>query len=396
MADAMNRIVVVGASLAAVHAVEGLRTHGYQGEITLVGAETHLPYDRPPLSKDALREGPELDRLLLREPGWYGDQGVELCLGRAAVGLDARERHLYLEGGRELPYDGLVIATGCTPRSLGSRDEVGPVHVVRSLTDAVALHEQLVPGRHLVVIGAGFIGLEVAATARQMGLDVSVVETASVPLTRVLGDQAGGWFRDLHRANGVDLYLGSAVDQMEVTVGGTKIGLAGGPILAADVVVAGIGVVPTTSWLDGSGVELSDGVVCDQSLRTSLPGVVAAGDIARWHHPLFDRTMRVEQWRNAAEQGGRAALSLLGESEAFAALPYFWSDQFDAKARFVGVASGAQQIQVRQTGDTSMVALFGRDDVIRGALCINAPRLLVRYQKAIFDQVPWGDVAETR
>ncbi|MFF8605654.1 NAD(P)/FAD-dependent oxidoreductase [Streptomyces sp. NPDC015346] len=391
----MNRIVVVGASLAAVHAVEALRTHGYEGEITLVGAEPHLPYDRPPLSKEALRSGPELDGLLLREPGWYGDQGVELRLGRAAAGLDVRQRQLLLEGGRELAYDGLVIATGCTPRSLGDLDETGSVHVVRSLADAAALHAELVPGRHLVVVGAGFIGLEVAATARRMGLDVSVVETAPVPLTRVLGDRVGGWFRDHHKANGVDLYLGSALDQIEVTKGGTKIRLGDGTTLAADVVVAGIGVAPATGWLDGSGVEVSDGVVCDQSLRTSVPGVVAAGDVARWHHPLFDETMRVEQWRNAAEQGGRAALSLLGETEAFAALPYFWSDQFDATARFVGVASGARQIEVRQTGDHSMVALFGRDDVIRGALCVNAPRLLVRYQKAILDQVSWGDVAES-
>ncbi|MER7986140.1 FAD-dependent oxidoreductase [Streptomyces noursei] len=391
----MNRVVIVGASLAAVNAVEGLRKNGYQGEIELVGAEPDLPYDRPPLSKEALRAGPELDKLLLREPDWYGAQGVELRLGTAAVGLDTRARHVVLAGGRELSYDGLVIATGGSPRSLGSLEEVGPVHVIRSVADTAALHEQLVPGRHLVVIGAGFIGLEVAATARGMGLDVSVVERAPVPLTRVLGDEAGSWFKDHHLANGVNLHCGSVLDQIEVTPGGSRIRLADGSVLAADVVVAGIGVLPATGWLDGSGVRVSDGVVCDPSLRTSAPGVVAAGDVARWHNPLFDETMRVEQWRNAVEQGGRAALSLLGDNDAFATVPYFWSDQFDAKVRFVGVAGGAERIQVKQTGDASMVALFGRHDKIRGALCINAPRLLARYQKAIREQVAWGEATET-
>ncbi|NBE50018.1 NAD(P)/FAD-dependent oxidoreductase [Streptomyces boluensis] len=391
----MNRVVIVGASLAAVHVIEGLRRNGYQGEIQLVGAEPQLPYDRPPLSKEALRAGPELDRLLLKEPGWYGTQAVELCLGTAAVGLDTRARQVVLEGGRELPYDGLVIATGGTARSLGGPEEVGPVHVIRSVADTAALHEQLVPGRHLVVIGAGFIGLEVAATAREMGLDVSVVEAAPVPLTRVLGGEAGAWFRDHHLANGVDLRCGSALEQVEVTSRGTKIQLVDGTVLAADVVVAGIGAVPATGWLDGSGVHVADGVVCDPTLRASAPGVVAAGDVARWHHPLFGQTMRVEQWRNAVEQGGRAALSLLGDTDAFAAVPYFWSDQFDAKVRFVGVAGGADTMHVEQTGDTSMVALFGRDGVIRGALCVNAPRLLARYQKAIVEQVAWGDVTGT-
>lgn len=391
----MRRVVIVGGSLAAVHAIEGLRKNGFQGEITLVGAEPYLPYDRPPLSKEALRTGPERDKLLLKPPDWYREQGVELCLGTAAVGLDSRYSQVVLEGGRRLTYDGLVIATGCTPRALGSPDEVGSVHVIRSISDCVALRGRLAPGRHLVVIGAGFIGLEVAATAREMGLDVSVVETAPVPLTRVLGDEVGGWFKDYHAEHGVDVYCDSGLDQVEVAGGGTKLRLRDGTVLAADLLVAGIGVEPATNWLSYSGVRVSDGIVCDRSLRTSVPGVVAAGDIARWHNVLFDETMRVEQWRNAVEQGGRAALTLLGDTEAFAPVPYFWSDQFDAKVRFVGRADGAEHIQVRRIGDAQLVALFGRDDVLRGALCVNAARELARYRKAILDQVPWRDVAES-
>jgi NADPH-dependent 2,4-dienoyl-CoA reductase/sulfur reductase-like enzyme len=389
----MHRVVVVGASLAAVHAIEALRDNGFQGEIALVGAEPHLPYDRPPLSKEGLRAGPELDKLRLKEPAWYDERAVELYLGDAAAGLDVREGEMLLEGGRRLTFDGLVIACGSRARSLGRRDEVGPVHVIRSMTDAAALHEQLAPGRHLVVIGAGFIGLEVAATAREMGLDVSVIEMAPAPLTRVLGDEVGEWFKEYQAENGVDLYCGSVLDQVEAGAGGTKLRLRDGTVLAADLVVAGIGVTPATDWLEGSGVRLADGVVCDESLRASVPGVVAAGDVARWYNMLFDETMRVEQWSNAVEQGRHAALALLGETDVFASVPYFWSDQFDAKIRFVGRANAAEEVRVTRIGDASMVALFGRDGVLRGALCVNAPRQLARYRKAIQDQVPWGDVA---
>jgi NADPH-dependent 2,4-dienoyl-CoA reductase/sulfur reductase-like enzyme len=226
-----------------------------------------------------------------------------------------------------------------------------------------------------------------------MGLDVSVIEMAPAPLTRVLGDEVGEWFKEYQAVNGVDLYCGTVLDQVEAGAGGTKLRLRDGTVLAADLVVAGIGVTPATDWLEGSGVRLADGVVCDESLRASVPGVVAAGDVARWYNMLFDETMRIEQWSNAVEQGRHAALALLGETDVFASVPYFWSDQFDAKIRFVGRANAAEEVRVTRIGDTSMVALFGRDGVLRGALCVNAPRQLARYRKAIQDQVPWGDVA---
>lgn len=390
----MHRVVVVGASLAAVHAIEGLREHGYQGEIVLVGAEPRLPYDRPPLSKEALHHGPELDKVLLRAPEWYAERGVELRLGRRALGLDPRAQVVALEDGVTLPYDGLVIATGSTPRTITASGAADGVQVLRTIDDAVALHERLRPGRHLVVVGGGFIGLEVAATARDMGLDVSVVELAPVPLTRVLGDEVGHWFRSHQESHGVELHCGSVLDEVESGAGGSKIRLRDGTVLSADLVVAGVGVSPATGWLEGSGIRLSDGVLCDKSLRTSVPGVVAAGDVTRWYNPLFDEEMRIEQWTNAVEQGRRAAMSLLGSDETYAPVPYFWSDQFEAKMRFVGRANAAEHVHVEHTGDTSMVALFGRDGVIRGALCVNAARRLAAYRKAILDQVPWGDVVD--
>lgn len=388
----MRRVVVAGASLAAVHAIETLRGQGYAGDLVLIGAEPHLPYDRPPLSKEALQHGPDLDRVLLREPEWYTEHGVELRLGTPARALDPDARLVELAGGDAVEYDGLVIATGSAPRSLGPPGEVGPVHVLRTVDDAVTLREQLIPGRHVVVVGAGFIGLEVAATAREMGVDVSVVEVAPVPLTRVLGDEVGSWFRRYQEAHGVQLYCGTVLDGIEPGPAGSKVRLRDGTVLSADVVVAGVGVTPATGWLEGSGLRLADGVVCDKSLRASAPGIVAAGDVARWYNPLFDEEMRIEQWTNAVEQGRRAALTLLGADEAHAPVPYFWSDQFEAKMRFVGRANAADRVHVETMGDTSMVALFGRDGVLRGALCVNAARRLALYGKAISDQVRWEDV----
>lgn len=390
----MDRVVVVGASLAAVHAVEALREHGYAGDIALVGAEDVLPYDRPPLSKEALREGVEPDKLLLRDPGWYDGHGVTLHLGRAAVGLDTRDRAVVLEDSNRIPYDGVVLATGSRARtvSCGPAGVQRAVRSLRSLEDAVALRQELLEAKSLVVIGGGFIGLEVAATAREMGLEVTVVELAPVPLARVLGDEVGHWFRHYHAERGVDVRCGVAVDEIEKSTGNSKVRLRDGTVLSADLVVAGVGAEPATDWLAGSGLDLGDGVRCDEALRTTVPDVVAAGDVATWYNPLFDETMRVEQWNNAVTQGRHAASTLLGGGDACAVVPYFWSDQFEARMRFVGRSNAASDVRVVESSDRRLVALFGRDGKIRGALCVNAPRQLALYRKAIEDQVPWRDV----
>ncbi len=388
----MDRVVIVGASLAAVHAIESLREHGFQGQVVLAGADRQLPYDRPPLSKEALRHGVEIDKILLRAPEWYADLDVELRLGRTARQLDAGSRQVLLDDGTALPYDGLVIATGSTPRTLSGYPGTGHVHVLRTVEDSVELHRRLCQARSVVVVGAGFIGLEVAATASEMGLEVSVVEVAPVPLTRVLGDEVGRWFRQYQEEHGVTFYCGGMLDRIEPGEHGSTVQLRDGTRLRTDVVVAGVGARPATDWLAGSGVDVADGVLCDQSLRTSVPGVVAAGDVARWYNALFDEQMRIEQWSNAVEQGRHAATTLLGGDDAYAPVPYFWSDQFDAKMRFVGRANAAGDVHFVRTGDASLVALFGRDGVLRGALSVNGARRLVTYRKAILDQVPWQDV----
>jgi NADPH-dependent 2,4-dienoyl-CoA reductase/sulfur reductase-like enzyme len=372
-----------------------LRHAGFEGEITLASAEDVLPYDRPPLSKEALREGHQHESLLLKDPGWYDDLDVAVSLGSPAVGLDARDRVVVLGDGRELTYDGLVVATGSQIRSLPLLAGVPNVFELRTLSDSLALHAELLPGRHLVVIGAGFIGLEVAATARKMGLDVSVVEIAPVPLTRVLGTELGHWFRDHQTAHGVRMHCGQGIASIEVTSGGTRLRLDDDTELLADLIVAGVGVRPATDWLEGSGIELADGVVCDEALRASAPGVVAAGDVVRWPNPLFGETMRVEQWLNAVEQGTHAARTLMGQVEPFAPVPYFWSDQFEAKVKFVGHVNGDDEVKVARTGDSSLVALFGRGELLRGALCINAPRQLAFAKRDIVNGVAFPDALAT-
>lgn len=387
----MDRVAVVGASLAAVHAVEGLREGGFSGHITLVGAEPHLPYDRPPLSKEGLRNGPHVEELLLREPAWFEEVGVELRLGSPAGGLDVANQVVRLENGDEVSYDGLVIATGSVAKSLSAAN--GRVHTLRTIEDCSELHEDLTDAAHVAVIGGGFIGLEVAATARGMGLDVSVVEVAPVPLTRVLGDEVGEWFRAYHAQHGVAMYTSSAPWSVDFGPRGATLNLGGGVTIQADVVVAGVGAVPAIGWLRDSGLALSDGVLCDRTLRTSAHNIVAAGDVARWHNPLFDEDMRVEQWTNAVEHGRHAAMTLLGGTDAYAAVPYLWTDQFEARMRFVGRTNAADQVRVELRGEDALVATFGRNGVQVGALCINATRDLPGHRQAILERAPMGDRA---
>lgn len=382
----MERIVIVGASLAATSAIDTLRGADFAGEIVLIGAERHLPYDRPPLSKDGLRAPIAIESVWLREPGWYEECGVTIRLGHAATDLDIAHRCVRLADGSEVAYDGLIIATGSTAHSHTSEHD----HVLRTIEDSWELHDALATAENVAILGAGFIGLEVASAARSAGRSVSVVELGLAPLSRVLGDEAGAWLDDLHRSHGVDLLYGQVLSDLVVD-DGIRMEFASGRSIRADVLVSSVGARPSTGWLRRSGITLSDGVVCDSALQTGAPDVVAAGDVARWHHPLFDESMRIEQWANAVEQGRHAALTLLGHVEPYAEIPFMWTDQFDSRLRFLGRANGADQMHVDDRGD-AVVVIFGRQGITTGVMSINAPKDIARHRQAIAERQPWADV----
>ena len=397
----LERVVVVGASLAGLRAAETLRQHASVGSVVVVGDEPHRPYDRPPLSKKLLSGEWEPDRIHLRQPDIFDELDVVWQLGTAATGLDLNERCVELAHGESIPFDGLIIATGARPRRLPGHDTFDHVHELRSLDDAMALRREIAPGgRRVVVIGAGFIGLEAAATAKTLGNDVVVLEGASAPLIRGLGAEMGEAIADLHRAHGVDVRCDVNIDAL--TDDGVR--LADGEVVPADVVLVGIGVSPATDWLIGSGLEIRDGIVCDATLNalaadgSVVSGVFAAGDVARWPNGLFDEEMRVEHWTNAAEQGALAATNLVhlaaGEApEPYEPLPFFWSDQFEHRIQFLGRASADDDVRVvaGSIADGKFLALFGRNGRLHGALGVNAPRWVMPTRKLFLERASWNE-----
>ncbi len=394
----MDTIVVVGASLAGLRAAEALRGAGFDGAIRMVGGEDRLPYDRPPLSKQILAGDWQPDRLVL-QPDPVADLDVDLHLASWATGLDPGRKVVTTTEG-DLTFDGCVLATGSIVRTLPGQPDLAGIHTLRTVDDALALRADLDAGpARVVVIGAGFIGAEVAATARGRGLEVTILEGLPVPLQRGLGDRMGMRMADVHRAHGVDLRLGVAVEAIEGGQRVERVRLADGSILPADVVVVGIGVRPATDWLEGSGLTLDDGVVCDHRL-VAAPGVVAAGDLARWPNQRFDTMMRVEHWENAVEQGRAAALSLLhgDAAPAFAPVPWFWSDQYDTKIQLAGWPGADATVQVIEEDESAgrLVALYGRGGKVVGVLGLNRPRQVMQYRMQIEAGLDWDDAIAGR
>jgi 3-phenylpropionate/trans-cinnamate dioxygenase ferredoxin reductase subunit len=401
----MRTVAVIGTSLAGLRAIETLRREGYDGRIVAIGGEPHLPYDRPPLSKELLAGTSEPDDIRLRKQG-VDDLDIEWMLGMRATALDVGARELTLADGTRINYDGLVLATGSTPRLLPNQPELATengmagLFVLRTLDDAMALRTALEAGPKVVVIGAGFIGAEVAATCRGRGLDVTVLEALPQPMVRGLGPELGAVIADMHRDHGVDLRTGVGVEAIEGDGRVERVRLADGEVIAADVVVVGVGVVPDTTWLEGSGLTLENGVVCDETCLAA-PGVVAAGDVARFPNLLFDGDMmRLEHWTNATEQGVHAARRLLagaaGTDLAFAPVPFVWSDQYDRKIQTVGVVSAEADLHVAHGSyaERQFVALFGRRGRIVGALGFNRARQVMQYRKLIAERASWATALE--
>jgi NADPH-dependent 2,4-dienoyl-CoA reductase/sulfur reductase-like enzyme len=391
----LDTVVIVGASLAGLRAAETLRRVGFGGRVTVVGEEPRLPYDRPPLTKEFLAGEWEPERLVLRANG-YDDLDVEWELDRRAVRLDVEGRALDLHDGQRLAYDGLVIATGASPRLLPDAPRLAGIFTLRTLDDALAVRELLDSNPKVVVIGAGFIGAEVAATCRKRGLDVTVLEMLPQPMVRGVGTVIGETLAGLHRDHGVDLRCGVRIEAIEGDGRVQRVRLADGAVIEADVLLVAIGVTPNTEWLDGSGLTIDNGVVCDETLLAA-PGVVAAGDVARWPNPLFDgELMRLEHWTNATEQGVAAAQRLLaaeGEAQPFAPVPFVWSDQYDVKIQSAGRFSGEDDMQVVDGSleERRFVAVFGRAGRLSGVIAFSRPRLLMQYRMMIAQRTSFDD-----
>lgn len=398
--------MVVGASLAGLRACETLRTDGFTGRITLVGAEPEMPYDRPPLSKKLLSGEWEADRIRLRKPADLESLGLEMRLGVAATGLDLERRSLSLGDGGVIEFDSLVIATGASTRRLPDQPDFDGVCDLRTLSDALDLRSRL---RHeetrVTVIGAGFIGLEVAATARQLGCVVTVLEGAPAPLVRGLGAAMGEAVASVHLRHGVDLRCGvriSGIEGADGRVSGVR--LADGSVIGSDVVVVGIGVSPAIGWLADSGLELGDGIICDDALWTGVPGVFAAGDCARWHNHVFDphddAVMRVEHWTNAAEQGAHAARNLLAQAAGqalspYESVPFFWSDQFESRVQFVGRAHGNGEVHVfAGSTDGAFAAMYGFEGRLRGVLGVSMPKMVMPFRSLVASKASWEEALQ--
>ncbi len=405
--SAVNQIVIVGASLAGLQAAQTLRRAKFEGSIVLVGDETHYPYDRPPLSKQFLAGAWDEEKLRLRAAVDPTELGLDWKLGTRAIALDLEARSVTLGDGQEVAYDGLVLACGARARSLpGSMPGAAQgVFTLRGLDDARALREAFdaEPAR-VCVIGAGFIGAEVAATARERGLEVTMIEAASAPLVRVLDAGAGMAIADLHRQHGVEVRLGVGVAGVETGEGGLveRVVLDDGSAVHADVVVVGIGVVPNTEWLETSGLTIDNGIVCD-STCLAAPHVVACGDVARWINPRYGRPTRVEQWDNAVDQGAYAARRLLSAldpaapaPEPFSPVPWFWSDQYDRKMQLAGVTGPRAEVVNGSFDEQRFVQVYA-DEAERfvGALAWNRPRQAIQARQLLEQEATLDEARST-
>jgi NADPH-dependent 2,4-dienoyl-CoA reductase/sulfur reductase-like enzyme len=396
VAERTHRHLIVGASLAGLSAAEALRSGGYDGQLVMVGEEHLMPYDRPPLSKQILNGKWLPEQAFLRKDSDYDKLNLIWKLGHRAAALDLNARVVIMENGELLTFDGLVIATGATPRRLPGMAPLGGVHVLRTMGDAIALRADLQGGPRVCVVGAGFIGLEVAAACRAKGLEVTLIEAFDAPLAQVLPAELASTCVRLHLDQGVDIRCRATVTSFEGHARVEAVRLAGGERVLADVVVVGIGVVPETGWLASSGLAIDNGILCDATLATSAPGVVAAGDVARWPNVLFGETMRIEHWTNALDQGAAAARRLLlgaDYTQPFAPVPYVWSDQYDTKIQTVGRIKPGDDVRVvhGSLSEGRFVAVTGRGGRLVGAIAFNEPRKLMGWRQPIATGTAWSD-----
>jgi 3-phenylpropionate/trans-cinnamate dioxygenase ferredoxin reductase subunit len=388
-------LVVVGAGIAGLRVVQSVRAEGFDGSVTMVGAEPHLPYDRPPLSKQVLKGELSLDATSYHPAAYYADQlRADLVLGSPAVALDLHRRRVTLHDGTQVPYSAVVVATGSRPRRLPFSTPQGVLEL-RTRDDAVAIRRELHRVSRLAVVGAGFIGAEIASTARSLGLEVDVVETAVAPLARAVGPSAGRLLAGLHDAHGARLRCGKAVTGFRGVDRVDGLHLDDGSVLATELVVVGVGVTPDVEWLAGSGLPLGDGLECDEFLHAGHGEVFGAGDVVSWPNERLGRRARSQQWTTAADQGrhvGRVLVRGPEEAGRFGHDMYFWSDQYGVRIQAAGDLAGESVVLERGEATTSrLVVGFRTRDRLGGVLGVNAPRQFKQLRAAAREGVPWQD-----
>ncbi|MET0740957.1 MAG: FAD-dependent oxidoreductase [Candidatus Nanopelagicales bacterium] len=387
------RIVVVGASLGGVRTAQALRRLGHDGPLVLVDAHDRVAVDRPPLSKAYLAgDDPEPRDLLTDEQA--SSLGLELVLGRPATGVDLASHEVVLADGR-LPYDRLVLACGSHPRRLGRLTDRAGVHLLRTEVDAVALRDALARAERVLIVGGGFIGAEVAWTAHRRGVAATIVEPLPALMVRGLGPELGQLMTERHRRLGTDVRLGVGVEDVTGERGRLTSRLTDGETVESDLVLVGVGTVPATGWLEGSGLTIEDGVHCDSTLAAAgVPDVWAVGDVARWWHPRLEEQIRVEHWTNAVEQSGVVAKNVLGDAQAYDAMPYVWSDQLGTRLQIVGRVRPDDQVcfVVGTAHDDAFVAVTGDGEHVHAVVGAGATRELMPYRKALVDGAGWSDV----
>ncbi len=368
-----QKFVIVGASLGGAKAAEELRERGFDGEVVLIGAEAERPYERPPLSKDYLRGEAEREKAYVHPESFYAERGIELRTGTEAVAIDPGAGTVTLGGGEEVSFDKLLITTGAEPRRIPvAGAELEGIYYLRTLGDSDALRERLQAGARVAVVGSGWIGSEVAASARQLGLEVTLIDPLSVPYETILGEEIGSFYRDVHAQHGVRVLLGEGVESFDGDGTVARIKTTGGQVVECDFAVVGIGVAPRVELARDAGLEVHNGIVVDATLTTSAPNVYAAGDVANAWHPFFDQRVRVEHWANALNQGPAAARAMLGDSSGYERLPYFFSDQYDVGMEYSGHASSWDEVVLRgESEGGEFVAFWLKDGRVIAGMNVN-------------------------
>jgi phthalate 3,4-dioxygenase ferredoxin reductase subunit len=385
--------VVVGSSVAGIRAAQAIRRLGYPEPILVIGEDIDIPYDKPPLSKAFLSGALDEERIRLITPDAAAQAGIELRLGTRATALDPQARQVELASGERIGYDHVLLATGASARPSPWTNP--GVHVLRTLADSRRIAAELRPGATMVVVGGGFIGAEVASTARALGVSVTIVDPVQIPMARVLGDNVGAMFGALHERNGVQVRFGVGVEDIDGEQGALRVQFSDGSTLPADLVVVGIGAVPNVEWLASSGLRIADGVVCDSYCRAvGADGVYAIGDVARWFHPRHGEYLRVEHWTNAVEQAQAVACNIVGpDRQEYAPVEYVWTDQHDWKVQIAGRPTKAvEQLRVEAgEGERSATLYADADGVLVGTVTVNWPRAMMESRKILVAAGSLGD-----